>query len=495
MSRRLIVVLSAAALTITALPAAASPATEVSSTAGAAFPPARFPLGERGAPTRTETAVAQGISLFHVRHGRSTDGWAVSVLMPNGRDHGTLDAAQTKAAEVEAAGFTPTVERMVRPGVADSPAEEIYMVRVGRWSLKQRAKCDKMVAEMKKLGIRAKADYLGDDGIPTTGPWDMRVLRVDPRSFRGSFRTSVGVNVAKRETVSSMARQAGAIAAVNGGFFNIHTAREFQGDPVGISVVGGRLLSEAVPGRSALVLKGRTARITEVKTIVTVASSGGSRAEVQGVNRAAEGDELVVYTSEWGAKTPANGGAEVVVDGNGTIVKSRTAGGIVPKGMWVLHGSGLAAEWIGQHAAEGMRLVVHNRVVDLRTDRTIPLTPDTYIMGGGVGLVRNGKVKVTAKADGHASVNMILRRHPRTMAGVTGSGGLILVTVDGRDPGGTVGASMVEAARLMRWLGAKQAINLDGGGSSTMVVKHKVVNRPSDGAERTVGDALLITPN
>jgi exopolysaccharide biosynthesis protein len=80
------------------------------------------------------------------------------------------------------------------------------------------------------------------------------------------------------------------------------------------------------------------------------------------------------------------------------------------------------------------------------------------------------------------------------MAGVTKSGELILVTVDGRRPGETVGASMVEAARLMVWLGARQAINLDGGGSSAMIVKGKVVNRPSDGAERGVGDALLILP-
>lgn len=89
---------------------------------------------------------------------------------------------------------------------------------------------------------------------------------------------------------------------------------------------------------------------------------------------------------------------------------------------------------------------------------------------------------------------MILRRHPRTLAGVTKQGSLILATIDGRDPGVTVGANMFEAAQLMKWLGARNAINLDGGGSTTMVVKNKVVNRPSDGAERPVGDALLVVP-
>nr|BFE87490.1 hypothetical protein GCM10020093_100910 [Planobispora longispora] len=68
-----------------------------------------------------------------------------------------------------------------------------------------------------------------------------------PEDVPGSYKTSVGVNVAKRETTSSMSKRVKAIAGVNGGFFNIHTARALQGDPVGVSVVGGKLLSEGFP--------------------------------------------------------------------------------------------------------------------------------------------------------------------------------------------------------------------------------------------------------
>ncbi|WP_449064396.1 phosphodiester glycosidase family protein [Planomonospora algeriensis] len=152
------------------------------------------------------------------------------------------------------------------------------------------------------------------------------------------------------------------------------------------------------------------------------------------------------------------------------------------------------ADWLHEHAWETWTMKLDTKVVDLRTGRAVRLTPQTYVMGGGVGLLRNGRVRISAAADGHASVNMMLRRHPRTIVGVNKSGGLILVTVDGRNPGVSVGASMVEAAQIMRWLGAKQAINFDGGGSTAMVVGHKVVNRPSDGRERTIGDALFITP-
>jgi exopolysaccharide biosynthesis protein len=87
------------------------------------------------------------------------------------------------------------------------------------------------------------------------------------------------------------------------------------------------------------------------------------------------------------------------------------------------------------------------------------------------------------------------RRHPRTAAGLRGDGTLLLVTVDGRQPELSVGMTIDELASLMRELGADTALNLDGGGSTTMVVAGKLVNSPSDaGGERPVSDALLVFP-
>ncbi|MET9344788.1 phosphodiester glycosidase family protein [Nonomuraea sp. NPDC003804] len=489
MSRRAIVGLAmAAALTVTsAVPVIAQ---EVS----APFPSARFPLGERGVPTKTQKTVTSGIDLYGVSTGTAGDGYTVTVLMPNGRDYGTRENAEAKAAEVEAAGQTASVQKVIRPAVSDDPAEEIYMVRVGLWPFKDKAKADKAAKELSDAGVKARADYLGDDGVKTTGPWEMQVLTIDPRGFRGSYAASLGTSVAKRETTSSMAKAQKAIAAVNGGFFNIHTSPALRGEPVGISVVRGRLLSEAVPGRSALILKGRTARITELKTSVVAVSQDGQRLDVNGVNRLPAANELVLYTEEYGVKTPADGGAEAVIDASGKVTALRQAGGAVPAGARILHGTGTAADWLWEHAWESWTVTVDTQVIDERTGRRIVLTPDVSVIGGGVGLIRNGRIRVTAKRDGHDSVNMILRRHPRTLAGVTRSGGLVLATVDGRKPGITVGANMIEAAQLMKWLGAVQAINLDGGGSTAMVVGGKVVNKPSDGRERPVGDALLILP-
>jgi exopolysaccharide biosynthesis protein len=72
---------------------------------------------------------------------------------------------------------------------------------------------------------------------------------------------------------------------------------------------------------------------------------------------------------------------------------------------------------------------------------------------------------------------------------------LVLVTVDGRQPRKSVGLTLEELAQLMIELGCREALNLDGGGSTTLVIRNRVVNSPSDqSGERPVSDALLIYP-
>ena len=105
---------------------------------------------------------------------------------------------------------------------------------------------------------------------------------------------------------------------------------------------------------------------------------------------------------------------------------------------------------------------------------------------GGFPLLVNGG-RVAAK---YCSSSFCLR-NPRTAVGINSRGRVLLVTVDGRSRT-SVGMSFVEEARLMRHLGAVEAMNLDGGGSTTMVVNGTVVNHPSDGHERGVTSSILV---
>jgi hypothetical protein len=112
------------------------------------------------------------------------------------------------------------------------------------------------------------------------------------------------------------------------------------------------------------------------------------------------------------------------------------------------------------------------------------------VIGGTPVLISNGQ---TQDQDLYGD-GSFFQRQPRTAVGVTADGRLLLVVVDGRQPGYSVGMTLVELTDLMQSLGAQNAINLDGGGSTTMWVNGLRANRPSDGFERGVGSALVVLP-
>lgn len=133
-------------------------------------------------------------------------------------------------------------------------------------------------------------------------------------------------------------------------------------------------------------------------------------------------------------------------------------------------------------------LVIHrDRSVTIETIQR-PGDDDWQVIGGNVILVKDGVIVP------HAAQT----RHPRTVAGLDSSGHrLVLLLVDGRKPGVAVGMSYDEAAAEMLRLGCRQALNLDGGGSSIMAVRRSgqwtILNQPTDGRERAVGDVLGLT--
>lgn len=92
------------------------------------------------------------------------------------------------------------------------------------------------------------------------------------------------------------------------------------------------------------------------------------------------------------------------------------------------------------------------------------------------------------------SYGFVAKRNPRTFGGVDARGRTVLVTADGRSTE-DLGLSVPESADVARSLGLVDAMNLDGGGSTTMVLQGNLISRPSDATgERPVGDALLVLP-
>jgi hypothetical protein len=320
------------------------------------------------------------------------------------------------------------------------------------------------------------------------GPFRVDVLEVE-RGRR--LRVLTGHDrVPGLERPSAMARRHGAVAGVNGGYFAA------TGDPTGIVAADGAVLSEPVGARTALVVppdgragirplrwRGRV-RIDGATRLLDgvdrergrIPACGGVGGDVptQRVDPATvctDPSELVLLTPRYAGRAPAGGAAAVVRDG---IVVRR--GARIPADGYALTGSGDAARFLRRHAQPGS-------VARLELG-----LPAGTILGGAPRLLRDGRIRITAKREGRAADT---GRNPRTIAGVREDGTVLLITIDGRQPGWSLGATLREAARTARALGAADALSLDSGGSTTMTVGRRVVNRPSEG-ERAVADALFV---
>lgn len=498
-----------------------------------------LPLGPKGlTETRTSRVLQPGVTLTTIVRGAvdPADFWTVEVNIPAGSTSPDPDApatalsdrtsAERLAAGLRAAGFTPRVEQVTAPATADyDPRSLGWRVRVGRAS--SQAECDLLLARIVAAGFAGASRFTGWDGSTADhGPWRLQVLTIDPRRFSGHLMASYGPNIEDRETASALSQAADATAATNGGYFVLDPAAGAPGDPAGVGVYGGRLLSETVNSRPALVLRddARRTQVDRLHWIGTV-QTRGRQLRLDGIDRVpglirncgglddsptnkplhdftcTDDGELVAFTHQFGPDTPPGPGLEAVLDRRSRVVSLRTPrGGPLLPGYRAIQATGEKVARLRRAVRLGVRLTVTTQLRDSR-DEMVRLTPATSIVNGGPELVRDGRVHVTPRRDGFVRpadpstyYGFSAKRNPRTFAGVDGRGRTILATADGRSTA-SLGLSISETGDVARALGMVDGLNLDGGGSTTMVVGGTVTNQPSDTTgERPVGDALLVLP-
>src|SRR3954454_20176961 len=489
---------------------------------------AALPLGPPGLPeTRTVRTLAPGVTLTEIVRGTASAQEAFVV------DAGfSLDAAQTQrtAARARALRIGANVIA-VDDHAPDSPlpGPTAFLARIGRFATEDAATA--VADRLKAAGVDdASEDLVGEDGTrASTGPWRVHVVAIDPARFRGTVAPVLANGVVtRRETVTAIDRRTNALAGVNGGYFTISDADGTPGDPAGLSVVDGELVSEAVDGRTDLVFPrtGGRPRIEGLDTDMHAIASDGASRLVDGRNRrpglirscggdggdrptdaplhdvtCTDASELVQITPRFGARTPPGARVEAVVGPDGRARALRTRRGGIPRGGSVLLGTGDGASWLRAHARPGRRIRVTARVA-IAGGGTPRLRAGTGVVNGGPRLLVGGAPAIDATAEGFVHpgdpeflYRFGLRRNPRTIAGVTRSGRLLLVAGDGRAPGYSVGLSVAEEAAVMASLGAVDATNLDGGGSTTLALGARQLTRPSDPpGERPVGDAIVVIP-
>lgn len=328
------------------------------------------------------------------------------------------------------------------------------------------------------------------------GPWAVHLVEAEAGPCAPEVRTRKAgnaiVGVARTSAMASAAAQElgrPVLAAVNGDFF----MGDPYGAPRGAQVIQGKPVNDPDPSRPVFGITTQGTRfIGSISLVGELRTKGGQQGVITHANASPdESSGLTLYNSYVGSRTPTDAGVvEVRVspvagsypvnEGRGVVVGIDTlaAGVSIPSGGVVFAGRSLGAQFLRQNVSVGDTL-------SWKISFSGAPGPVLEMIGGYPRLVQNGS---TVRSTG----SLVTERHPRTALGWRQDGTLLLVTVDGRQPGHSIGMTGAELADLMKSLGATYAINLDGGGSTTMVVQGQVVNRYSDPSERTVGNALLL---
>lgn len=332
----------------------------------------------------------------------------------------------------------------------------------------------------------------------------MNLLRLDLTKVRLDVVHAMDAAIGTEKT-SSIATRHGAFAAINAGFFRLDNSI-FAGDPVGVLKIDHRLLSESSHGRVALfILNG----ISETEVSIGHLDVGDlfeikrKTFFASGINRERKGDDLVEYTSDFNRTTLTdNRGLEVIVR-NGRIIAVNDGKGSspIPQDGVVISASGKMRNELLPFAKIGSKVRLSTGVSDRVGVNGFPNEESTRISNaflksedvtnGVPQLVKDGKVDVTWQEE-KSSKSFVETRHPRTAVAKLKDGKFLMITVDGRSES-SGGIGLYDLANYLLELGATDAMNLDGGGSTTMFLDGKVVNHPSDKeGERKVSDAILV---
>jgi hypothetical protein len=298
-----------------------------------------------------------------------------------------------------------------------------------------------------------------------------------------------------RETVSSMQRDVSAqmtTIGVNGDFFSWH-----GGWPSGLLMRGGVVEHQSALGRAAVGVD--TSGDLHVDRVPWYGRWHGTNPLWQPIaqlNEPPRANAVALFTPVWGANTPALRGTTVVLTGfppaaprrdlTGVVqsVLTNTSVAIPPDGA-VLLARGTAARTLQEEAVVGSPLTVRIPLVDAWASVTDAVSSGPTLVKDGRALFNAGEALTKAQLRG---------RDPRTAIGQRADGGIVLIAVDGRQPGWSLGISNWDLANTLVTYGCTTGFALDSGGSTTMAFDGKVLNRPSDpgGKERPVGESLVI---
>jgi exopolysaccharide biosynthesis protein len=296
------------------------------------------------------------------------------------------------------------------------------------------------------------------------------------------------------EKVSEIVAQHDALAGINGTYFS------YSGRPLGALMIDQELVSLPIYDRTAFFLDENNAPyIDSISISGYFKLSNGTRYKIDGINEPRDADDTIMYTPAWGKTTRTNSyGIEFIVSGS-TVTAVNVEDSEIPDDGYVLSVRGPALQALTDSLKIGDKVSVFFKIVPYASSPNKII----HLVSGGPRLIKGG-IPYISKHEEKFKQDIASGRAARTAIGFTQQGELLLVTVDGlpkdhhkrkeSEDKISLGATLEELSNLMLYLGAFEAMNLDGGSSSTMVVNGKVVNSPVAGSQRRISNAIIIKP-
>jgi hypothetical protein len=343
------------------------------------------------------------------------------------------------------------------------------------------------------LSLPAIANEVSYTNFVRPGPIEIHVIRF-PRKNPALEIHSVhsGSKAIGRSAVSQQLNVFGGgerVAAINGDFFQLEGP--FAGDPRGLQIVEGALISAPAGTCSFWVDADGSPHLGITRSGLRIIWPNGSSAAL-GLNQKCDADAITLYTPDVDAARLGTVGREfVLVPGGETSMIFSAGQEYSLKIVETKPTSGAFLLVFGESAATRMPKIREGAVVRISTATVPNLRGVMNAVSGGPILIRAGKQQRFEKAESNAFKDRFkVEKHPRTALGWSAQE-YFWVEVDGRRKE-SIGMTLNELGSLMAELGCVEAMNLDGGGSSTVWFEGKVRNRPSDGAERPVANSLVL---
>ncbi|MGM9576107.1 MAG: phosphodiester glycosidase family protein [Anaerovibrio sp.] len=331
--------------------------------------------------------------------------------------------------------------------------------------------------EMQPRQIMPGLNYTRYLRVDNRGMLTAYVLEADRSKFDLQLVLAGDSIASGRQKLKAIASAHQAVAAINGGYFVL------DGSLIGNTRINGQTAGTTYFERTSLGFMPDGTLKLATSQYYGVVEIAGQKAYLSGVNCPRGENNTILYNSLFGNYTGTNEfGKEYVVQ-NGKVIAINQANSFIPTDAQVISVHGTAQDAFAKVRIGDKISIGENFGPELDSASTI--------VGAGPELLRNGQLHVTAVQEQFPS-DIAKGRAPRTALGIKADGKIILMVIDGRQSH-SIGTTLTETAQLLQKFGAVNGFNLDGGGSSEMVLQGQILNSPSDGGERPVGSGLILT--